>query len=425
MEYSSIIKRFIKDAYGAFNENKCMLRAGALTYVTTLSIVPFLAIAFSISKGLGFHHKDFIYNFLLKVTANRVDVVEKILEYINNTNVGKLGTFGVAGLLIVVLSLLGTIEDTLNAIFEAPKNRTIKEKISYYFSGTLLTPMLLIVLINFMSTITSIGFVKKILTYSLISYIYLALTKIIPFFIIWLSIFLIFYYLPNTKVNASGCIIGSFFSALFWEISRYIFISYHPYDAKYNAIYGGFAKVLLVLLWIYFTWLMLLAGAVIASEFSKRNYIGKFRYKEKLGIFNIKLKELIFLNLILYLIDSFKKGDGEVLIKELVEFFKIPEYILEDFLKALVDLGFILKINNITGESTVIVSSDVSDCSLKYFLDAVRNYSDIELTLEHDVFSPFFKFINQKDITLNELNQKLNIEGYFKNKNVNAQITKE
>lgn len=421
MKYSNITQ-FIEDIYNSFQENKCMLRAGALTYATTLSVVPFIAIAFSISKGLGFHHKDFIYNFLLKVTANRIDVVENILEYINNTNVAKLGTLGVAGLLIVVLTLLGTIEDTLNSIFEAPRNRTIKEKITYYFSGTLLTPILLIVLVNFASSITSIGIVKKILSFSVISHIYLLLLKVIPFVVIWFSIFLIFYYLPNTKVNLKGVLIGSFFSAMAWGLSRSVFISYHPYDAKYNAIYGGFAKVLLVLLWIYFTWLMLLVGAVIAHEFSKLKYIGKFRQKEKLGMFNIKLKELIFLNIILYLIDSFKKGDGEVEISELVEFIKIPEYILEDFLNALMDLGFILKSQE---KTSVIVSSDIFSCPVSYFLDAIRSFCDVKLKLDMNDYKSILNFIKQNDITLEKLNHKLNIEGYFKNRKVNAQITSE
>ncbi len=89
--------------------------------------------SFSISKGLGFHHTEFIHNFLLKVTAGREDVVNNILSYINNTNAGKLGSMGVVTLLAVVVSLIGTIEDTLNSIFEIPKNRTLKEKNNQLF----------------------------------------------------------------------------------------------------------------------------------------------------------------------------------------------------------------------------------------------------------------------------------------------------
>lgn len=122
------VEYFLGAVVLSIQRNKCGVRAAALTYVTTLSIVPFLAIAFSISKGLGFHHTEFIHNFLLKVTAGREDVVNNILSYINNTNAGKLGSMGVVTLLAVVVSLIGTIEDTLNSIFEIPKNRTLKEK---------------------------------------------------------------------------------------------------------------------------------------------------------------------------------------------------------------------------------------------------------------------------------------------------------
>ncbi len=119
------------------------------------------------------------------------------------------------------------------------------------------------------------------------------LLKIVPFLVLWFSIFLLFYYIPNGKIDTKSILVGSFCSTFLWETSRYIFINYQPFNPKYNAIYGSFAKVLLVLLWLYFSWFMLLIGAVIAYEFKSIKY-GKFNVKERLGSFNIALKEFIF-----------------------------------------------------------------------------------------------------------------------------------
>lgn len=378
-DFSKIInnfKYFIKSIVLSIQKNKCGVRAAALTYVTVLSIVPFLAIAFSISKGLGFHHTEVIHNFLLKITAGREEVVNNILSYINNTNAGKLGGLGVVTLLGVVVSLIGTIEDTLNAIFEIPKNRSLKEKITSYFSITLLFPILMIVIATFSSSLLNIAIIKKLLSYSLISYVYLFLLKIIPFLIVWFSIFIIFYYIPNGRIDSKSILIGSFFSSLLWEISRYIFINYQPFNPKYNAIYGSFAKVLLVLLWLYFSWFMLLIGAVIAYEFKYINY-GRFNVKDKLGTFNLALKELIFLKIIHYMLDVFKKGDGVVSLEELSNLTKMPVFIVEEFIEALKKLGFVVELKD--DKKAFVIASEKEKCTLGEFLRIIKSYDDVNL----------------------------------------------
>ncbi len=414
-KYKDYIIVFIKGVLTSIDENKCLIRAGSLTYVTTLSIVPFLAVAFSLLKGLGFHHTEFIHNVLLKLTASKKEIVENILTYINNTNVGKLGTMGMATLLLVVLSLLGTIEDTLNAIFEIPKNRNFKQKITHYFSMTLLSPILLIVLVTFSSSISSIGFVKKLLTYSIISHVYFFVLKIVPFFVVWISIFMIFYYLPNGKVDFKSVVVGSFCASILWQISSYVFINYHPFNVKYNAIYGSFAKVLLVLLWIFVSWFLLLIGAVIAHEIKSIRY-GRYKYHKKLGYFNIAFKEYVFLRIILFMIDMFKKGDGVLSVDDLSDSLNLPSFILMDFLKALQELGFIVSVEDRNNKSFVI-SSSIDRCSLSYFMQLIRNYNDISLDnlklYRRDYSKNIIEDIEDKEITLSNLNLELQQRGIF------------
>jgi membrane protein len=431
IRYESLFRRFnykellhtlvvlIKDIYTSLDENRCLIRAAALTYVTIFSIVPFLAVAFSISKGLGFHHTEFIYNFLLKITANKEDVVNNILTYINNTNVAKLGTLGVATLLMVVLSLLGTIEDTLNIIFEIPKNRSLKQKFTHYFSITLISPILLIVFVTFTSSLSSIGFIKKILSYSIISHVYLFILKFVPFFIVWFSIFMIFYYLPNGKVDFKSVGVGSFCAAILWQVSRYVFINYHPFNVKYNAIYGSFAKVLLVLLWIFLSWFMLLIGAVIAHEIKVLKY-GRYKYKYKLGYFNIAFKEYIFLKIILYMIAMFKKGDGVVKLDDLSDFLKLPSFIVKDFIFALMESGFVVKVND-NEKHGFLIASDVEQCSLYYFLEVIRNFSDVPYrSLKQHERTYFMKLLSHdysidKNILLGSLSLNMEKGGILQN----------
>lgn len=74
-----------------FMKDQCVIRAAALTFTTILSIVPFLAVGFSISKGFGLQNTEFIRTLILKLTTGRVEVADKIIEYIDRTNVQALG----------------------------------------------------------------------------------------------------------------------------------------------------------------------------------------------------------------------------------------------------------------------------------------------------------------------------------------------
>ncbi len=403
------IERLLKDTMSSYANHRCPLRAAALTYVTILSIVPFLAVAFSISKGLGFYNTQFIYNFLLKLTANREGIVKNIITYINNTNVGKLGGIGMTTLLLVVLSLLGTIEDTLNTIFHIPSNRTLKQKVTHYFSITLLSPILILVLVTVGSSITSISVVKRLLSYSLISHIYVFLLKILPLFMIWISIYLLFRYLPNGRVKNRGILIGSLLSSLLWQVSRFIFVYYEPFKFRYNAIYGSFAKVILVFLWMFFSWCILLLGAVMAQEINGGSR-GRFSLISRLGNFNIEIKEEIFLAVITVLIQHFKRGDGVCEAWELEKILNIPTYIIEDYLRALASMGFICN----SGEG-YILSGDIFSCRVSDFLERVRKYNDClpPETIAHmrkglRIFCHTLTELKQgSTITLQELSSKL------------------
>ncbi len=365
------IKTLLKNTLSSYKNHDCLLRAAALTYVTILSIVPFLAVAFSISKGLGFYNSEFVYKLLLKLTANRETIVKNIITYINNTNVGKLGGIGMTTLLLVVLSLLGTIEDTLNTIFQIPSNRNIKSKITHYFSITMLSPIFILVVATLISSLSSISLVKRLLSYSLISHIYILLLKVLPFFIIWLSIYLLFSYLPNGKVKKRGILIGSLVASIIWQVLRLIFIYYDPFKFRYNAIYGSFAKVILIFLWMFFSWCILLFGAVLSQEINY-TYQKPYSFKRKLGYFNLEIKEKIFLLIISFFIESFNEGDGVASCEEVASSIAIPPPITEDFLRALEEMGFLY-----LGKEGYILSRDTSKCTMGEFLQHIRTYSDI------------------------------------------------
>lgn len=119
--------------FNGFLKDQCIIRASALTFTTMLSIVPFVAVAFSLMKGMGFQDSAFIHDMLLKVSAGREEVVTRIIEYVDNTNVQTLGWLGVGTLLFTVLSTVGTIEKAFNIIWKVRTGRTFWRKFTDFF----------------------------------------------------------------------------------------------------------------------------------------------------------------------------------------------------------------------------------------------------------------------------------------------------
>jgi membrane protein len=371
-----LLLHWFKLVYASFQSDQCLLRASALTYVTALSIVPFLAVAFSISKGLGFQNTDYIKEFLLKISAGRETVAEYVIGYINNTNVSTLGAVGVGVLLVTVFSLLGAIEQSLNTIWGVKSQRTLGRKFSDYLSVTLVAPLLIIVATSFTASLQSITLVQKILSISVFSYIYLAALQAMPYVLVCLAIFFIYKFMPNAPVNTMGCIIGSIFAGVLWQGLQKLFITYQIGVSKYNAIYGSFAQLPLFLIWLYLSWVIVLLGAEIC--FCWEHY--RMGLKESsLGEFNIHSKEAFALAALGLITKGFEQRQGLIETNTLAWELGLPVKLVNRLLYVLSSLGVVARSMHEEREGYTLKICPHSYTVLE-FLKAFRTYAD-----EHSV----------------------------------------
>jgi membrane protein len=279
----------------AFLRDQCLLRASALTYVTALALVPFLAVAFSLSKGLGFHNTLYIRELLERYAAGREQVIQHVLTYINNTNVATLGSIGVAILFISVFSMLSTVEKTLNTIWGIQKPRPLRRKLTDYLSVTLLCPILVIASISITASLQSSLVVQKILNFGLLNSVYVFLLELAPFFMFWLALIFIYLVMPNTRVRLLSALGGAFVAGLLLQGAQKMLIHYQIGFSKYNAIYGSFAQVPLLLIWIYVSWVVVLFGAEISFVIQNRHTVLR---QGQWGAFEIQGKQVLALALV-------------------------------------------------------------------------------------------------------------------------------
>lgn len=362
--------------FRSFQSDQCLLRASALTYTTALSIVPFLAVAFSISKGLGFQNTEFMKEILLRLSADREQIVEHIINYINRTDVATLGSFGVALLLLTVFTLLGTIEQSFNAIWGVQRQRSLARKFSDYLSVTLVCPLLVIVATSFTASMKSSSLVQYILSYSLFSTVYILILKLMPFILVSAALFFMYVFITNTRLGLGSTLAGAFLAGTLWQLSQQTFISYQIGVSKYNAIYGSFAQLPLFLFWLYISWVIVLFGAEISFCLSSS---GAAKDENQLGEFNLRSKERLGLAVILLLVRRFVNRQPAYTPEELAKELEMPSKPVNRVLSALEDLGFVASLSG-NGQSGVVLAGCPQSITAQEFLNdysAFRESGDL------------------------------------------------
>ncbi|MFP4034683.1 MAG: YhjD/YihY/BrkB family envelope integrity protein [Desulfovermiculus sp.] len=340
--------------FRSFQSDQCLLRASALTYTTALSIVPFLAVAFSISKGLGFQNTEYMQEVLMRISAGREQVVEHIIGYINRTEVGTLGSLGLGLLLLTVFTLLGAIEQSFNAIWGVQRQRSLVRKFSDYLSVTLVCPLLVIVATSFTASMKSSSLVQYILSYTLFSTVYILILKITPFLLVSAALFFMYIFITNARIGLVSTLIGALLAGTLWQVSQQVFISYQIGVSKYNAIYGSFAQLPLFLFWLYISWVIVLLGAEISFCLSSS---GASKDKSQLGEFNLESKKRLGLAVIVFVARRFLNRQPAYTPAELARELDMPIKPVNRVLTALERSGFVASVSGNGGEGVLIAGS--------------------------------------------------------------------
>ncbi len=256
------LRRFIQfalDLYTSFTTHQAPLRASALTYTTVLSLVPFLAIAFSVLKGLGVQNA--LEPVLLQVAGESSrEIIDRVIGYVNNTNVKSLGLIGLVTLMLTVISLLTAIEEAFNSILGVRATRSLQRRFSDYLSVVVVGPLLLMVAFSMTTTLQSQWLVQWLIRHTLFGEAILLPFRLIPYVSVWIAMTFLYSYLPNAKVPFRSALLGGVAAGTVWQFTQWAYFHFQVGVANYNAIYGALAAVPILLVWIYTSWLIVLFG---------------------------------------------------------------------------------------------------------------------------------------------------------------------
>jgi len=303
-----ILRALVHSGRG-YHSDRCQLRASALTYYTLMSIVPMLAMAFGVAKGFGL--EEWLQQKLTNIEGQKVVMTQLITfakTMLSTTSGGLVAGVGVIVLVWSVISMLGSIEHSFNAIWGVKRDRHIGRKFTDYFSFVILGLLLFIAFSSAMVMVNERvqSVVASVETLHAVAPVISALLQCSSFVLIWLLCSFIYLFMPNTKVKylpgiAAGVITGTLLRLLFWG-----YITSQIGVASYGKVYGSFAALPLFLVLVQFMWMVLLYGAELAFAFQN---VDTYEFEQDCIEASPAFKRLLTLRILQAIVHRFAAGE--------------------------------------------------------------------------------------------------------------------
>lgn len=242
------------------------MRAMGLVYTTLLSLVPLLALAFSVLKALGVHNsvEPLLVELLRPLGGQAQTISENIIGFVENMRVGVLGSLGVALLIYTVLSMIQKVEEAFNYIWRIDRPRPLSQRLGEYLAVVTIGPVLVFAALGLTGTVLNSRIVASITAYEPFGMMFYGLTQFLPYLLIIGLFTFLYHFMPNTRVRLKAAAAGGLLAGVLWQTAAGLFASFVVTSTNYNAIYSGFAILIFLLIWLYVSWLILLTGCQLA-----------------------------------------------------------------------------------------------------------------------------------------------------------------
>jgi membrane protein len=328
-----------------FFDDKCDLRASALTFYSTLSVVPVVAMLFGVAKGFNF--EDRLKTQLYKNFAGQEEILNRIMEFadsfLENTKGGLIAGFGVLVLFWTVIGILGNIESSFNAIWGIKKSRSIVRKLTDYLALMLFCPLLVVIASSatvFVATkltdITAQAAFMDAFNPAIV-----ILVRLLPICVIWILFTIVYIFMPNTKVNFQSALLAGVVAGTMYQMLQEGYIYIQVALSKYNVIYGSFSALPLFLIWLRLSWLIVLFGAEIS--FADQN-VENTEYEPDALKVSPSYKKLLTLWVISHLAKRFCHGKTPPSDTEITEKLGIPIRLVRDILFNMTHVGILSEV---------------------------------------------------------------------------------
>jgi membrane protein len=256
--------QFGADLARRFFGDRLTQTAGSLTYTTLLALVPLLTVVLSVSTAFPIFDRfveglqDFVLENFLPDTGGAEMIARQLNMFVERAT--QLTAIGLSVLGVTTIMLMLTIDDVLNRIFRVAQQRPLHRRLAMYFAVLVLGP----ILIGASVSMTTYLVVEGLGALTL-DWLTQAVLRVLPFVFTCAALMSLYILVPNRKVNAVHALGGAFFASIVFEIAKRAFAIYVSRVPTYTIVYGAFATMLVFLVWLYMSWVIVLAGATLSA----------------------------------------------------------------------------------------------------------------------------------------------------------------
>ncbi|NCD07061.1 MAG: YihY/virulence factor BrkB family protein [Spirochaetia bacterium] len=354
-----------------FIVDKAFISSSGLVYTTLTALIPALTVFFTFFGALGVltPFKNFVISSINEFSNNGVgnDIVNLISGYTQNAT--SLGIVGLVSFLVTMILLINRVWSVINGIYRTAMNRNIIKRFANFISFAIVSILLIAAFINVQSRLSERYI--ELMGLATISSTAKIVNQLLPFFIIWIAIFLLIFFVPNTKVEFSAASIGSTVGSIIVLLANEIFFNLSTFVVNLSIIYGSFAVFFLFLVWFYMLWVIILFSVELSYVYQFRPDLEKTE-----GLVQAPAKFISEgINIIMLIGDNFRQGKGSTDTREINERLAIPDKRLYGYLDFFVNLNYLIPTNN--GRTAFIPSRPLSDIIIQNVVEGLYGLDKI------------------------------------------------
>lgn len=273
-EFSRAKARFIKYlkvliiTIKTFSAEKIGFQAVALSFFGTMSVVPFLAVVFAITDGLGLADK--LETLLYSYFSNSQETINMVLGFANNIiDTAQSSAMGLVSALLfvwLVFWMMISVERVFNNVWRVRKSRNIFKRVSFYIAILLIAPF--VIILFFSGSIVYSNLLKGVgLDIDYFESIASVLAWVLFYIVAALTFSAMYKFIPNHKVLYSNALRASAISALAFTVLQYLYLETQLFVTRLNMVYGAVAAIPLFMFWMNFGWFIILFGAELSYAY--------------------------------------------------------------------------------------------------------------------------------------------------------------
>jgi membrane protein len=370
-QWKAIGIKLARIAYGLVRDvvdGRLALHAASLVYTTTLSLVPILALSFSVLKGFDVHYRfePLLMQALSPLGSQAPVVADRLMSFVDKMSVGVLGAVGLALLFYTAVSVVQKIEAAFNEIWHVRIERPLGRKITDYLSILLIGPVLMFSAIGIAASVLASQPIQQLSSIQPLGVMIDLAVRLAPILLIAGTFTFLYVFIPNTRVPIRSAVVGGIVATLIWLLAGIVFAQFVQGATSYTAIYSALAALILFFIWLDVSWLILLVGAATSFYHAHPEYI-------LLGAgeacMSSRDRERLALAIGHTMGKAFYAGEGPISAGAISRRLSVPEHAVRQILDALHAAALV---SQTAGQRRWVPAQPLDAMPVKTLLDAVR-----------------------------------------------------